>query len=61
VRHDFSLRDAVAHRYFYVLRERWSFHTAKTHFRHSPEAGLMRLHVIASGNIPLPAGTEAAA
>jgi hypothetical protein len=46
---------------FYVLRERWSFHTAKTHFRHSPEAGLMRLHVIASGNIPLPAGTEAAA
>jgi putative flippase GtrA len=26
-----TLRDAIARRYFYVWRDRWSFRTAKTH------------------------------
>jgi hypothetical protein len=29
-----TLRDAIARRYFYVWRDRWSFRTAKTHLRH---------------------------
>jgi hypothetical protein len=31
VQYDLSLRDAIARRYFYVWRDRWSFRTAKTH------------------------------
>ena len=31
VQHDLTLRDAIARRYFYVWRDRWSFRTAKTH------------------------------
>jgi hypothetical protein len=30
VQHDLTLRDAIARRYFYVWRDRWSFRTAKT-------------------------------
>src|SRR5262245_38582507 len=32
VQYDLTLRDAIARRYFYVWRDRWSFRTAKTHF-----------------------------
>jgi hypothetical protein len=31
VQYDLTLRDAIARRYFYVWRDRWSFRTAKTH------------------------------
>jgi hypothetical protein len=34
VQYDLTLRDAIARRYFYVWRVRWSFRTAKTHSRH---------------------------
>jgi hypothetical protein len=34
VQYDLTLRDAIAQRYFYVWRDRWSFRTAKTLFRH---------------------------
>src|SRR5262245_61340974 len=34
VQYDLTLRDAIARRYFYVWRDRWSFRTAKTHQRH---------------------------
>jgi hypothetical protein len=30
VQYDLTLRDAIARRYFYVWRDRWSFRTAKT-------------------------------
>src|SRR5258708_10200667 len=33
VQYDLTLRDAIARRYFYVWRDRWSFRTAK------PESG----------------------
>src|SRR3989449_7452738 len=35
VQYDLTPRDAIARRYFYVWRDRWSFRTAKTHSRHS--------------------------
>jgi hypothetical protein len=38
VQHDLTLRDAIARRYFYVWRDRWSFRTAKTHRR--PKGGI---------------------
>ena len=33
VQYDLTLRDAIARRYFYVWRDRWSFRTAKTRSR----------------------------
>ena len=36
VQYDLTLRDAIARRYFYVWRDRWSFRTAKTHSGHTP-------------------------
>jgi hypothetical protein len=37
VQYDLTLRDAIARRYFYVWRDRWSFRTAKTQSRHRPD------------------------
>src|SRR5215475_12592173 len=37
VQYDLTLRDAIARRYFYVWRDRWSFRTAKTLNRHKRE------------------------
>ena len=37
VQYDLTLRDAIARRYFYVWRDRWSFRTAKTPSRHGPD------------------------
>ena len=34
VQYDLTLRDAIARRYFYVWRDRWSFRTAKTQSGH---------------------------
>src|SRR6266404_5610121 len=34
VQYDLTPTDAIAQRYFYVWRDRWSFRTAKTHLRH---------------------------
>src|SRR5260221_8040733 len=34
VQYDLTLRGAIARRYFYVWRDRWSFRTAKTLNRH---------------------------
>src|SRR5205823_10911223 len=42
VQHDLTLRDAIARRYFYVRRDRWSFRTAKTHSRRRIKALLVR-------------------
>jgi hypothetical protein len=34
VQYDLTPTDAIAQRYFYVWRDRWSFRTAKTHNGH---------------------------
>jgi hypothetical protein len=34
VEYDLTLRDAIARKYFYVWRDRWSFRTAKTQTGH---------------------------
>jgi len=37
MQYDLTLKDAIARRYFYVWRDRWSFRTAKTLNRHKRE------------------------
>src|SRR5258708_36493489 len=43
VQYDLTPTDAIAQRYFYVWRDRWSFRTAKTHPRSSVVSGSCRL------------------
>jgi hypothetical protein len=38
VQYDLTLRDAIARRYFYVWRDRWSFRTANTQSGHEQAA-----------------------
>src|SRR6266404_6581334 len=52
VEYDLTLRDAIARRYFYVWRDRWSFRTAKTPqqtFSHRGEVQCTHLHGVRVG------------
>ena len=42
VQYDLTPTDAIAQRYFYVWRDRWSFRTAKTHSGHQAKGSRIK-------------------
>src|SRR5262245_25370199 len=51
VQYDLTLRDAIARRYFFVWRDRWSFRTAKTQTGHRFLAGSRYFVIIRRGGV----------